>query len=283
MVDQYIAENAPAVETRRCAWIDPETGKRIEADFDEIAVFAARGNVIPFPGATPQPEALHDDDLTSYVMQLHYAATPFIGVGKLRLSASFPKKNSRAKFQHFRIGDVDGMVAAIKALVRDKGKDTGKNVSIPWFVVHGDAPLAALKETDILAALAIVTDPRSLKGDKYRLNELGAEPSAVLRIGHHQFRNIYLFNRPVIRSHEPALYKLVADASIDGLIPGAPYHSKDTDTVKSIQPMPVAVVVPFGDTRLDVDAIEVSSSTELVDVNLKPPSNYPPSEEYGTR
>jgi hypothetical protein len=28
MVDQYIDENAPAVETQRCAWIDPETGKR---------------------------------------------------------------------------------------------------------------------------------------------------------------------------------------------------------------------------------------------------------------
>ena len=49
MVDQYVDENGPAVETRRCAWIDPETGKRIEADLDEIAVFAATGNVVEFP------------------------------------------------------------------------------------------------------------------------------------------------------------------------------------------------------------------------------------------
>jgi hypothetical protein len=53
MVCEYIDENAPAVETRRCAWIDPETGKRIEADLDEIAVFAATGNVVEFPTGKP--------------------------------------------------------------------------------------------------------------------------------------------------------------------------------------------------------------------------------------
>jgi hypothetical protein len=51
MVDQY--EIAPAVEARRCAWIDEETGARVEADLDEIAVFSATGNVIEFPTGKP--------------------------------------------------------------------------------------------------------------------------------------------------------------------------------------------------------------------------------------
>jgi putative DNA primase/helicase len=272
-----IDESIPNVEPvrRRIAFLN-DAGERVEEEIGE-GVFKFTGTVIPFPGATPQPEALHDDDLTSHVRQLHDAAKPFVGAGKLRLSASFPKKNSRAKFQHFRIGDVDSMVAAIKAF-----KDSGKNISLPWLVVHRDAPMAALKETDVLAALAIVTDPGNPKGDKYRLNELGAEASATLQIGTTQHRNIYLLSRPVMRETEPAFYRLIADASFDSVIPDTFYHSKATDTVQSLNPMPVKAIQPFNSARLDVDAVakQLPSDAELVDVNLRPPTNRPSNEEW---
>jgi hypothetical protein len=106
--------------------------------------------------------------IEAYVRQVHEAAAPLRGISSLRVSACLPKKSARSQFQHFRIGDTEGMVQAILAF-----EGSGKNISVPWLVISQAAPRGALKETDILAGLAIVTDPSDRQGDKYRLNELG--------------------------------------------------------------------------------------------------------------
>jgi hypothetical protein len=237
------------------------------------------------------------DAITSHVELVHALAKPLAGQGKL-VVASFGQdpatgKDIPSRIEHFQIGDVAGMVAAIVRLAQDRHR----NVYVPLVVIRPG--LEAGKkgtEDDVVGVLGLVADFDDEDAADYA-RRLPVTAPYVLETSVSRFQAFLPFDQPAtvqdakrvaVRLKEAARCDHgTADMSHVWRVPGTLNwpNRKKVGEGRSPESQRVEVVEPWDEAVISLDEIrkalpEKQKTTEgrrdFQDRTIHDPSDLPP-------
>jgi putative DNA primase/helicase len=209
----------------------------------------------------------YDSGLTEHVKMLHALAAPLASKGKL-VVASYgqqPQTGAKlpAKVEHYKIGDVAGMVAAIRRLVRERHR----NVYVSLAVMRGDLPDSAKgTEADIIGVLGLVADFDDDDAADYA-RRLPVTAPYVLETSAGRFQAFLPFDQPAaVADAKPVAVALkefakcdhgTADMSHVWRVPGTRNwpNKRKVDDGRSAEPQTVHVVEPWDGSVISLDDI----------------------------
>jgi hypothetical protein len=209
----------------------------------------------------------YDAGLTEHVKMLHTLAAPLAAKGKL-VVASYgqqPQTGAKlpAKVEHYKIGDVVGMVAAIRRLVRERHR----NVYVSLAVMRGDLPGSAKgHEADIIGVLGLVADFDDADATDYA-RRLPVTAAYVLETSAGRFQAFLPFDQPAtVADAKPVAVALkefakcdhgTADMSHVWRVPGTRNwpNKRKVDAGRSPEPQTVHVVEPWDGSVISLDDI----------------------------
>jgi hypothetical protein len=203
---------------------------------------------------------------TEHVVMVHKLAAPLADKGKL-IVASYGQDPATGddldpKVEHFRIGDVEGMVMAIQRLARERHR----NVYVPLAVMRRDLPPRKKgKEEDVVGVLAIITDFDDADAANYARRLPVATPY-VVESSANRFQTFLPLDRPASMKEAKAVAIALKQAiggdhcSVDmshvWRVPGLlnwPNKKKVIEYGRSPDPQPVRVAAPWDGTLINLD------------------------------
>lgn len=208
-----------------------------------------------------------DAAVKAHVTMVHQLAEPLADKGKLILAAfgEDPATGAALKpaVEHFRIGDVAGMVNAISRLARERHR----NVYMPLAVMRADLPARGKgTEADIIGVLGLVADFDDPAAADYA-RRLPVTAPYVLETSAGRFQAFLPFDQPVpLADAKPVALALKEAAGCDHCtvdmthvwrVPGVrnwPTKRK-VNTGRSTEPQPVQVVEPWDGAVFSLDEI----------------------------
>jgi hypothetical protein len=229
---------------------------------DTVTTFDGLFSEPPPGNATPGPwfSAL-TDPVRAHVAMLHRLATGCSGK-LVAASYGYDSENRQVitpKVRHFAIGDVDGMVAAVRDLAGEKFR----NVYVPLCVMRADLPDRDKgTEADIVAVLGLVGDFDDA-GAADHSSRLPIAPNYVLETSAGRYQTFYLFTRALPMAEAKALAERLklrarcdhgtADMSHVWRAPGTPNwpSEKKLKVGRSPEPQQVRVAQPWNGSLTD--------------------------------